>query len=87
MARVGGSEHATSTPNGFVVTDYELKVRYLTTSAACGRGSTILAALSPRSYGWKLIFDNGKLSPQVSIVGAIVSLVWYVGDWSRQEDI
>ena len=28
--------------------------------------------------GGKLIFGDGKLSPEVAIVGAVVSLIWYV---------
>ena len=28
--------------------------------------------------GGKLIFGNGKLSPGIAIVGAVVSLIWYV---------
>jgi len=28
--------------------------------------------------GGKLVFGNGELSPQIAIVGAVVSLLWYI---------
>jgi hypothetical protein len=66
-------------PNDFLVKDYELKVRYLTDHF--GRMWTrfnYFVGIESALVGGKLILGNGKLSPEVAIVGAIVSLIWYV---------
>lgn len=66
-------------PKDFLVKDYELKVRYLTDHF--GRMWTrfnYFVGIESALVGGKLIFGDEKLSPEVAIVGAIVSLVWYV---------
>jgi hypothetical protein len=66
-------------PKDFLANDYELKVRYLTDHF--GRMWTrfnYFVSIESALIGGKLIFGNGKLSPEVAIVGAIVSLIWYV---------
>jgi hypothetical protein len=66
-------------PKDFLVKDYELKVRYLTDHF--GRVWTrfnYFVGIESALVGGKLIFGNGKLSPEVAIVGAIVSLIWYI---------
>ena len=66
-------------PKEFLVKDYELKVRYLTDHF--GRMWTrfnYFVSIESALVGGKLIFGDGKLSPQVAIVGAVVSLIWYV---------
>jgi hypothetical protein len=66
-------------PKDFLVKDYELKVAYLTQHF--GRMWTrfnYFVGIESALAGGKLIFGNGKLSPEVAIVGAMVSLIWYV---------
>ena len=66
-------------PKDFLFKDYELKVRYLTDHF--GRMWTrfnYFVSIESALIGGKLIFGNGKLSPEVTIVGAAVSLIWYV---------
>ena len=66
-------------PKDVLIKDYELKVRYLTDHF--GRTWTrfnYFVGIESALVGGKLIFGNGKLSPEVAIVGALVSLIWYV---------
>ena len=66
-------------PRDFLVKDYELKVGYLTQHF--GRMWTrfnYFVGIESALVGGKLIFGNGKLSPGIAIVGAVVSLIWYV---------
>ncbi|MFH0343768.1 MAG: hypothetical protein ACHBNF_16965 [Chromatiales bacterium] len=66
-------------PKDFLVTDYELKVQYLTDHF--GRMWTrfnYFVGIESALVSGKLIFGNGKLSPEIAIVGAVVSLIWYV---------
>ena len=66
-------------PKDVLIKDYELKVRYLTDHF--GRMWTrfnYFVGIESALIGGKLIFGNGKLSPEVAIIGAIVSLIWYV---------
>jgi len=66
-------------PRDFLVKDYELKVNYLTQHF--GRMWTrfnYFVGIESALVGGKLIFGNGELSPQIAIVGAVVSVVWYV---------
>jgi hypothetical protein len=66
-------------PRDFLVTDYELKVGYLTEHF--GRMWTrfnYFVGIESALGGGKLIFGDGKLSPQIAIVGVVVSLIWYV---------
>lgn len=66
-------------PKDILIKDYELKVRYLTDHF--GRMWTrfnYFVGIESALIGGKLIFGNGKLSPEVAIVGAIVSVIWYV---------
>jgi hypothetical protein len=63
----------------FLLRDYELKARYLTDHF--GRMWTrfnYFVGIESALIGGNLIFGNGKLSAELAIVGAIVSLVWYV---------
>ncbi len=69
----------TAPPLDFLVKDYELKVRYLTDHF--GRMWTrfhYFVGIESALVGGKLIFGNGELSREVAMVGAIVSLIWYV---------
>jgi hypothetical protein len=62
-----------------LIMDYELKVRYLTDHF--GRMWTrfnYFVGIESAHAGGKLILGNGKLSPEVAIVGMVVSLFWYV---------
>lgn len=66
-------------PRDFLVKDYELKVGHLTQHF--GRMWTrfnYFVGIESALVGGKLIFGNGKLSPEIAIVGAVVSLIWYV---------
>ena len=66
-------------PKDFLVKDYELKVRYLTDHF--GRMWTrfnYFVGIESALVGGKLIFGNGTLSPEVALIGALVSLIWYV---------
>lgn len=66
-------------PKDFLIKDYELKVGYLTQHF--GRMWTrfnYFVGIESALAGGKLIFGNGELSPEMAIVGAVVSLIWYV---------
>jgi hypothetical protein len=66
-------------PRDFLIKDYELKVQYLTDHF--GRMWTrfhYFVGIESALVGGKLIFGDGKLSPEVCIVGAAVSGIWYV---------
>src|SRR5262245_12977701 len=66
-------------PKDFLVKDYELKVAYLTQHF--GRMWTrfnYFVGIESALVGGKLIFGSGRLSAEIAIVGAIVSLTWYV---------
>lgn len=66
-------------PKHFLVNDYELKIGYLTQHfSRMWTRFNYFVGIESALVGGKLIFGNGKLSPEVAIVGAIVSLVWYV---------
>jgi hypothetical protein len=70
---------ATLPPKDFLVKDYELKVAYLTQQFdRMWTRFNYFVSIESALIGGKLIFGNGKLSPEVAIVGAIVSLIWYV---------
>jgi len=69
----------TLAPKDFLIKDYELKVRYLTDHF--GRMWTrfkYFIGIESALIGGKLIFGNGKLSREVPIIGAAVSVIWYV---------
>jgi hypothetical protein len=66
-------------PREFLLNDYELKVEYLTEHF--GRMWTrfnYFVGIESALVGGNLIFGDGKLSPQIAIVGVVVSLIWYV---------
>jgi hypothetical protein len=66
-------------PKDFLVKDYELKVGYLTQHF--GRMWTrfnYFVGIESALVGGKLIFGNGRLSPEIGIVGVVVSLIWYI---------
>jgi hypothetical protein len=66
-------------PKDFLVTDYQLKIGYLTQHF--GRMWTrfnYFVGIESALVGGKLIFGGGKLSRELAVVGAIVSLIWYV---------
>ena len=66
-------------PKDFLVKDYELKVRYLTDHfSRMWTRFNYFVGIESALVGGKLIFGDGKLSIEVAVVGAIVSLVWYV---------
>ena len=66
-------------PKDFLVKDYELKVAYLTQQfSRMWTRFNYFVSIESALVGGKLILGNGKLSPEVAIVGAVVSLVWYV---------
>jgi len=63
----------------FMVKDYELKVRYLTDHF--GRMWTrfnYFVGIESALAGGKLIFGGGEFTPELAVVGAVVSLIWYV---------
>ena len=69
----------TLAPKDFLIKDYELKVRYLTDHF--GRMWTrfnYFVGIESALIGGKLIFGNGNLSREVPIIGAAVSVIWYV---------
>jgi hypothetical protein len=66
-------------PKDFLVRDYELKVGYLTEQL--GRmwmRFNYFLSIETALVGGNLIFGGRKLSPEVEIVGVIVSVIWYV---------
>jgi hypothetical protein len=66
-------------PKDFLVKDYELKVGYLTQHfGRMWARFNYFVGIESALVGGKLIFGNGKLSPEIAIVGAIVSAIWYV---------
>lgn len=66
-------------PKDFLIKDYELKVGYLTQHfSRMWTRFNYFVGIESALVGGKLIFGSGKLSPEVAIVGAVVSLIWYV---------
>ena len=62
----------------FLIKDYELKVKYLTDHfTRMWMRFNYFIGIESALIGGKLIFGDGKLSTEVAIVGAAVSLVWY----------
>lgn len=63
----------------FLIKDYELKVRYLSDhfSRMWVRFNFFLT-LESALIGGKIFIGDGKLSPALAGLGAILSLVWYV---------
>jgi hypothetical protein len=69
----------TAPPKDFLIKDYELKVGYLTQHF--GRMWTrfnYFVGIESALFGGRLIFGDGTLTPAVAIVGAALSLIWYV---------
>ncbi len=65
-------------PKDFLIKDYELKVGYLTQHfSRMWTRFNYFVGIESALVGGKLIFGSGKLSLEVAIVGAIVSLIWY----------
>src|SRR5882672_9827951 len=63
----------------FLIKDYELKIRYLTDHfSRMWTRFNYFIGIESALIGGKLIFGGGKLSRGVAIVGAVVSLIWYV---------
>lgn len=67
-------------PSGdFLIKDYELKVQYLTDHfSRMWMRFNYFVGIESAFVGGKLIFGDGKLTNEVAIVGAVVSLIWYV---------
>src|SRR5262245_41529780 len=66
-------------PTDFLIKDYELKVGYLTQQfSRMWTRFNYFIGIESALVGGKLIFGDGKLQPQVAMVGAVVSLIWYV---------
>lgn len=66
-------------PRDFLIRDYELKIKYLTDHfSRMWTRFNYFIGIESALIGGKLIFGGGKLSRGVAIVGAIVSLIWYV---------
>lgn len=66
-------------PKDFLINDYELKIKYLTDHfSRMWTRFNYFVGIESALAGGKLVFGDGKLSPEVAIVGAIVSLIWYV---------
>lgn len=62
----------------FALRDYEMKVTYLTNHfQRMWTRFNYFVGIESALAGGKLIFGGGKLSTEVAIVGAIVSLIWY----------
>jgi hypothetical protein len=79
MATPTSGREETLPPIDFLIKDYDLKVTYLTQHF--GRMWTrfnYFVSIESALVGGKLIFGGGKLSREVAIVGAAVSLIWYV---------
>lgn len=63
----------------FLIKDYELKIAYLTDHfSRMWTRFNYFVGIESALMGGNLIFSNGKLSPEVAMVSAIVSLIWYV---------
>ena len=68
-----------SPPRDFLIKDYELKVTYLTQHfSRMWARFNYFVGIESALVGGKLIFGDGKLSPEIAILGVIVSLIWYV---------
>jgi hypothetical protein len=66
-------------PRDFLIKDYELKVAYLTQHfSRMWTRFNYFVGIESALVGGKLILGDGKLSPQIAVVGAAVSLIWYV---------
>ena len=69
----------TKPPKDFLIKDYDLKIAYLTAHfSRMWTRFNYFVGIESAIVGGKLIFGNGKLSNEVAIVGAAVSLLWYV---------
>jgi hypothetical protein len=63
----------------FLTKDYELKIKYLTDHfSRMWTRFNYFVGIESALAGGKLVFGDGKLSSEVAMVGAIVSLIWYV---------
>jgi hypothetical protein len=66
-------------PKDFLIADYELKIQYLTDHfSRMWTRFNYFIGIESALIGGKLIFGGEKLSRGVAIVGAVVSLIWYV---------
>lgn len=66
-------------PEDFLIKDYEHKIKYLTQHFdRMWMRFNYFVGIESALVGGKLILGDGKLSPAVAVVGAIISLVWYV---------
>ena len=75
------SSHAAEAlpPRDFLVKDYDLKVGYLTQHFnRMWTRFNYFVGIESALVGGKLIFGGGNLSRELAVVGAIVSLIWYV---------
>ena len=62
----------------FLIKDYELTVRYLTDHFSRMWTRFNFVGLESALVGGKFIFSDGKPSNDVAVVGAALSLIWYV---------
>lgn len=66
-------------PKDFLIKDYELKIGYLMQHfTRIWTRFNYFVGIESALVGGKLVFGGGKLSPEVAIVGAMVSLIWYI---------
>lgn len=66
-------------PKDFLIKDYELKIKYLTDHfSRMWTWFNYFVGIESALAGGKLVFGGGKLSPEVAIVGAMVSVIWYI---------
>jgi hypothetical protein len=74
-----GDDKDTLPPHDFLIKDYELKVRYLTDHfSRMWTRFNYFVGIESAVVGGKVIFGDGKLSRDVAILGAALSLIWYV---------
>jgi hypothetical protein len=63
----------------FLLNDYELKIRYLTDQfSRMWTRFNYFVTIESALVGGKFVFGNGNITPQLAIIGAGVSLIWYV---------
>src|SRR5262249_27158936 len=73
------THHEVRRVNDFLVKDYELKVRYLTDHfSRMWTRFNYFVGIESALAGGKFIVGSGGLPPQLAVIGALVSLVWYV---------
>ena len=79
VERLPDSQPRNATAEPFLVKDYELKVQYLTNHLSrMWTRFNYFVTIESALLGGKVAFGDGKLSPQLVVLGFFVSVIWYV---------